>query len=177
MMNLKKCLVVLSLSFFPLISQAVTPSAQVGFSPEGSARELVLSVINSSSKSIRMMAYSFTAPDIAKALVRAKERGVDVKIVVDEKGNRGRSSIAAMNYIVNHNIPLRTNSTYAIMHDKLIVSDGETVETGSFNFTSSAERRNSENAAVIWNMPQFAKMYLDHWQSRWNEGSDYHSSY
>lgn len=43
------------------------------------------------------MAYSFTAPDIMKALVAAKKRGVDVKIVIDERGNTGRASIAAMN--------------------------------------------------------------------------------
>lgn len=53
------------------------------------------------------MAYSFTAPDIMKALVAAKKRGVDVKIVIDERGNTGRASIAAMNYIANSGIPLR----------------------------------------------------------------------
>lgn len=48
---------------------AVEPSVQVGYSPEGSARVLVLSAIDSAKTSIRMMAYSFTAPDIMKALV------------------------------------------------------------------------------------------------------------
>lgn len=51
---------------------AVEPSVQVGYSPEGSARVLVLSAIDSAKTSIRMMAYSFTAPDIMKALVAAK---------------------------------------------------------------------------------------------------------
>ena len=41
---------------------AVEPSVQVGYSPEGSARVLVLSAIDSAKTSIRMMAYSFTAP-------------------------------------------------------------------------------------------------------------------
>jgi hypothetical protein len=51
----------------------VEPSVQVGYSPEGSARVLVLSAIDSAKTSIRMMAYSFTAPDdIMKALVAAK---------------------------------------------------------------------------------------------------------
>ena len=59
-------------------------SAQVGFSPEGTAQQLVINVIGSAKDNIRMMAYSFTAPDIMKALIAAKRRGVDVKIVVDE---------------------------------------------------------------------------------------------
>lgn len=175
--RMKKSISVVLLSLLPLFCQAETPSAQVGFSPEGSARVLVLNVIRSAKTSIRMMAYSFTAPDIMKELVNAKKRGVDVKIVIDEKGNRGKSSVAAMNYIANNGIPLRTNATYPIQHDKVIIVDGESVETGSFNYTASAEKRNSENAAVIWHMPQFASYYTAHWNSRWNEGQDYRSSY
>lgn len=44
-------------------------SAQVGFSPEGTAQQLVINVIGSAKDNIRMMAYSFTAPDIMKALI------------------------------------------------------------------------------------------------------------
>lgn len=70
---------------------AVEPSVQVGYSPEGSARVLVLSAIDSAKTSIRMMAYSFTAPDIMKALVAAKKRGVDVKIVIGEPASARRA--------------------------------------------------------------------------------------
>ncbi|SUH85965.1 endonuclease [Salmonella enterica subsp. enterica serovar Panama] len=70
---------------------AVEPSVQVGYSPEGSARVLVLSAIDSAKTSIRMMAYSFTAPDIMKALVAAKKRGVDVKIVIGEPASARRT--------------------------------------------------------------------------------------
>lgn len=156
---------------------AVEPSVQVGYLPEGSARVLVLSAIDSAKTSIRMMAYSFTAPDIMKALVAAKKRGVDVKIVIDERGNTGRASIAAMNYIANSGIPLRTDSNFPIQHDKVIIVDNVTVETGSFNFTKAAETKNSENAVVIWNMPKLAESFLEHWQDRWNQGRDYRSSY
>ncbi len=61
-------------------------------------------------------------------------------------------------------------------HDKHFVVDGETVETGSYNFSDSAARRDSENAVVIWNCPATAKAFLDHWQSRWNQGVDYQPS-
>ncbi|EOH3003455.1 phospholipase D-like domain-containing protein, partial [Citrobacter freundii] len=64
------------------------------------------------------------------ALVAAKKRGVDVKIVIDERGNTGRASIAAMNYIANSGIPLRTDSDFPIQHDKVIIVDNVTVETG-----------------------------------------------
>ncbi|RYF40322.1 MAG: phospholipase D family protein, partial [Cytophagaceae bacterium] len=51
----------------------------MGFSPEGTGRLLVLNTIGSAQQSIRMMAYSFTDPDVMKALIAAHQRGVDVK--------------------------------------------------------------------------------------------------
>lgn len=168
-------LVCLSLS---CIQPAVAaPSVQVGFSPEGSALQLVLKTIESAQHEIRLMGYAFTSPEVVSALVRAKRRGVDVRIVLDEKGNRSKASQAAMNVVVNAGIPLRTNGRYAIMHDKVIIVDNHTVEAGSFNYTRSAASRNSENVLVFNEVPEVAQTYLQHWQSRWDGGTDWHSSY
>lgn len=154
-----------------------TPSIQTAFSPERGALQLVLSTIGSASQSIRMMGYSFTSPEVVRALVDAHRRGVEVKIVLDEKGNRNKASVAAMNLVAGAGIPLRTNDRYAIMHDKVIIVDGHTVETGSFNYTRAGARRNSENVLVIREMPEVASHYLAHWQSRWNEGADWKPTY
>lgn len=81
---------VLAFSSLPSIA-ADSPSVQVGFSPEGSAQTLVIGAIDSAQSSIRMMAYSFTAMDIMQALVKAKNRGVDVKIVIGVVCGRGRN--------------------------------------------------------------------------------------
>jgi len=59
------------------------------------------------------------------------------------------------------------------LHDKFIVTEGRTVETGSFNYTRAGGRRNSENALVIGDMPEFADRNLQHWQSRWDAGTPY----
>ena len=156
---------------------AYAASIETGFSPEGTALQLVLKTIESAQHEIRLMGYSFTSPEVVSALVRAKHRGVDVKIVLDEKGNRSKASQAAMNIVVNAGIPLRTNGRYAIMHDKVIIVDNHTVEAGSFNYTRSAASRNSENVLVINEVPEVAQTYLQHWQSRWDGGTDWHSSY
>lgn len=58
----------------PSFAMIDTPSVKVGFSPEGSASALVLDTINSAESSIRMMAYSFTDPDVMHALAKAKTR-------------------------------------------------------------------------------------------------------
>ncbi|MDU5837902.1 MAG: phospholipase D family protein [Pantoea sp.] len=162
---------------FSAAASADTPSLDVGFSPEGSAQQLVLRTLDDAQESIRLMGYSFTSPEIVKSLVAARQRGVDVRVVVDDRGNRSKASQAAMNVVVNAGIPLRTNSQYKIMHDKVIITDGQNVELGSFNYTRSAAESNSENALVVRGVPALAQTYLTHWQSRWDEGSDWKSAY
>lgn len=153
----------------PSISHA-EPSIQVGFSPEGSARQLVLKTIGNATHSIRMLAYAFQAQDIMQALVDAKKRGVDIRVVVDKKRNQGGASKTAMQFVMCNGIELRTNDHFHLHHDKTIIVDDNTVETGSFNFAQSAETANSENVVVIRGIPSVTRQYLMHWQSRWERG-------
>lgn len=165
----------ISLTFllgFPSLSYA-EPSVQVGFSPEGTARKLVLETITGAKKSIQILAYAFQAPDIMQALVDAKGRGVEVRVVIDKKRNSGNTSKAAMNFVTSHGVELRTSDQFHLHHDKTIIADGNTVETGSFNFAPSAETANSENVVVIRDMPDVSRQYIAHWQSRWDLGKPY----
>ena len=59
------------------------------------------------------------------------------------------------------------------MHDKFIVVDGVTVETGSFNFTSAAERSNAENVVVLRGVPDVAAKYEENWAKLWGESEPY----
>lgn len=153
------------------------PLIESAFSPDAGSETLVLKVIHTAHDSIRLAAYSFTSPAIVRALLNAKRRGVDVRVVVDDRGNRSKASVAALNLLVNAGIPTRTLSAYAIHHDKFIVSDGKHVQTGSFNYSKAAAKSNSENVLVIWHHPEIAAAYLQHWQNRYDQGKEYHSSY
>lgn len=156
----------------PCMSYA-QPNVQVGFSPEGSAQKLVLETIGNAKQSIQMLAYAFQAPDIAQALVDAEKRGVEVRVVVDKKRNRNKPSKKAMDFVTRYGVELRTNDHYHIHHDKTLIVDGNTVQTGSFNYAPSAEKVNSENVVVIRDMPEVSRQYVEHWQSRWNLGKPY----
>lgn len=149
------------------------PSVTTGFSPEGSAEQLVLSTLSHARESIRLMGYSFTSPEVVDGLIQAKRRGVDVKVVLDKKGNDNRSAQVAIKLLFSADIPVRMVSAFRIMHDKVIVTDGRNVETGSYNYTRSAAANNSENVLLIKDMPSLAEQYLAHWQSRWNMGTDW----
>lgn len=154
-----------------------TPQIETGFSPDGDAERLILKVINSSTRELRLAAYSFTSPKIVQALIKAKKRGVDVRVVVDDSGPKSKSGVAALNLLTSAHIPARTNGEYAIHHDKYIIVDGEHVQTGSFNYSQAAASSNSENVIVVWHNPQLAASYARHWQSRYAEGVDFKMAY
>lgn len=73
-------------------ADASEPSVRAGFSPGGSAEAMVLGVIDRAQTEIRLAGYSFTSPEVATALVRARSRGVDMRVVIDEKANQNRKN-------------------------------------------------------------------------------------
>jgi phosphatidylserine/phosphatidylglycerophosphate/cardiolipin synthase-like enzyme len=162
---LKKLLLVsICLSARPVLATQIT----VGFSPSGQAEACVLNVINSATTRIDMAAYSFTSKPIARALIKASERGVKVRVVADEKDN-AHSRYSAVYTMMQHHIPVRLDGHYAIMHNKFLVADNSTTETGSFNYTASADKRNAENALVVRDQTQLAGVYETEFERLWQE--------
>jgi phosphatidylserine/phosphatidylglycerophosphate/cardiolipin synthase-like enzyme len=142
------------------------PAIDTGFSPEGSAERLVLNAICTARRSVHLSAYSFTSPAIVRALIDAQRRGVDVAVVADQKSNlvedRSGKGRIALDLLSGAGVRVRVIDVYPIHHDKFMVIDGESVETGSFNYTTSAARYNSENAVVMWHVPLVAQAYQQH---------------
>lgn len=154
-----------------------TAQIEVGFSPEGSAERLVIKAINASTQRLRVAAYVFTSPTVVRALVEAKQRGVDVQVVVDKSSPKVKSSASALNLLVNAGIPVGVNAKYAIFHDKYIVIDEQHLQTGSFNYSRAAAKSNSENVIVIWHNPELAAAYERQWRDRFAESRPYRRSY
>src|SRR5208283_3803153 len=84
-------------------------------------------------RTVLVQAYSFTSAPIAKALVDAHKRGVDVEVVLDKSQKTEKYSSA--DFLAHAGIPTKIDSKHAIAHNKIMVIDSATVITGSFNFT------------------------------------------
>ena len=66
-------------------------------------------------------------------------------------------------FLYNQRIPTKIDAQHAIAHNKVMIIDGETVITGSFNFTKAAEERNAENLLIIHDK-KLAERYIKNWQ-------------
>lgn len=156
---------------------ALPPGATVavGFSPEGTSEAVVLAAIHEAASgggehTLLVAGYEFTSLDIARAVVEAKDSGARVAVVVDPTENQKRASKVA--YLVQHGVPVREDHRVEMLHDKYLVVDGETLETGSLNYTvAAASDRHAENALVLRHVPKLAGCYIGHWKRIWDESS------
>jgi phosphatidylserine/phosphatidylglycerophosphate/cardiolipin synthase-like enzyme len=146
-------------------------STQAAFSPSPEAVKLVERTIRKAEQTIDVAAYYFTSQKIADALVAAHERGVEVRVLLDK--GQGKRHYRAVQSLHEAGIPIRINRRYAIMHNKYLIIDKKTVETGSFNYTDNAEQRNAENVIVIKNNVTLAKRFMQDWDRLWSEGEEY----
>ncbi len=111
-----------------------------------------------------VQAYSFTSKSIAKSLIEAKERGVDIKVILDESQTSSKHSV--INELFEHKIPIWIDFKPAIAHSKVIIIDDQKVITGSFNFSDAAQQRNAENLLIITGDPTLVEQYVENWKDR-----------
>jgi phosphatidylserine/phosphatidylglycerophosphate/cardiolipin synthase-like enzyme len=134
---------------------------EVCFSPHGECTNAIISELNKAKNSALVQAYSFTSAPIAKALLDAFKRGVKVEVILDKSQKTQKYSSAT--FFFNAGIPTRIDAAHKVAHNKMMVIDGETVITGSFNFTNAAEEKNAENLLIIHDR-KLAEKYVKNWQ-------------
>lgn len=130
-----------------------SPSSIQGpyFSDRDRIADRIISAINRTRHTLDIAAYSITQPDITAAIQGAHQRGVKVRIVTDEGQSFNRHSEAG--YLKSIGVPVRLSEGFrgqrSLMHNKFAVFDENLVETGSYNWTTSANSYNFENALFI----------------------------
>lgn len=169
-----KTLFVLTMTFI-LYHSVANADVQVGFSPDGSAERLVLNTLSQATVSIDLVAYAFTSKQVATVLLAAKRRGVDVRVLADKQSASERYS--AVTFLANQGVSVRLNCRYAIQHSKFALIDGETVQTGSLNYTHSAFTRNAENVVVIRGDSAVRQVYQQEFERLWAEGTPLKAHY
>lgn len=134
---------------YPIVTIKNT-QVEVFFSPDDHTGTRLKELLQDAQESIYFLAYSFTSDTLAKVMMERATAGVEVGGVFEESqkesnigGEYGRLRKAGLDVHLDGN-PRN-------MHHKVIIIDGKIVVTGSYNFTSSADRNNDENTLIIHN--------------------------
>lgn len=143
-------------------SQERQPTWEVYFSPRGGCTEAIIKHLDSAKKTVLIQAYSFTSEPIAKALLNAHKKGIRIEVILDK--NQKTAKYSSATFFLNQGIPVRIDRRHAIAHNKVMIIDGETVITGSFNFTKQAEEKNAENLLIIRDK-KLSEIYIKNWEN------------
>lgn len=84
-------------------------------------------------------------------------------MILDRSQRTERYSSAT--FLDNSGLGPLIDGRHAIAHNKVMVIDGKTVITGSFNFTKAAEQSNAENVLIIHDASlaiKYEKNWHDH---------------
>ena len=151
----------------PEVSIAAVPeSLDVCFTPGQSCLPKVIKYIDNAKTSILLLGYSFTSKPITQALIQAKKRGVNVRIVLDHSQHYQKYSKEVIQVLLNKQMDVRFDHTVKIAHNKVLVIDNLQTVTGSYNWTHSAEFKNAENLVFIKSQ-EVAKKYAMYFEGRW----------
>jgi len=164
------CLTIFVTQALSPFSVEINSRVAVFFSPKGGCTEAVVEELGKARETVLVQAYSFTSAPIAKALVEAHQRGVRVEVLLDKSQRTERYSSAT--FLIHAGISTFIDARHAIAHNKVMVIDGQTVLTGSFNFTKAAEERNAENLLVLRGR-ELASKYTANWRDHRQHSEPY----
>ncbi|KAF1041745.1 MAG: Phospholipase D [Herbaspirillum frisingense] len=158
----------------PVLAKEASPpvmaaqgTVQAAFAPWDDIESLIVGQLDSAHRQVLVQAYLLTSRPITDALVAARKRGVDVRVLMDG-GQLDKNSTERLRQLRAAGIPVWLETDYRNAHNKVIVIDATlasaTVITGSFNFTWSAQHKNAENILVLGKNPSLAARYAANWQ-------------
>ena len=164
------CAVLPAQAFQAPADTATATGIQVFFTPGDDAAGNIIKAISSAKQQVLVQAFSFTHPGIAKALIAAHRRGIDVRLIADLDQTRKirRNQIAA---IAASGVPVWLDGEHTGAHNKVMIIDAGSaniadvgVITGSYNFTNAAQYKNAENVLLIRGNRSLARAYERNWQ-------------
>ncbi len=128
----------------PAPSQGASSQSLIVLPDDGVA--VVLELIERAQESIRLKIYLMTYRDIRAALIRAANRGVDVRVIIEKNPTGGGdSNQISYDELVDGGVSVKwAPATFRLTHEKSLVIDDREALFGTFNYTVSSFSSNRE---------------------------------
>ena len=146
------------------ISLSTLAKTEVHFSLYDNPQKEIIKNINQAQAFINIAMYIFTDKEIALPLVKARERGVKVRLYLDQ--DQVDYQYSQSRFLVQKGIKTRISTNNYIMHNKFAIIDSRILLTGSYNWTFSANNRNDENLMII-DDPETIEIFQNQFEKLW----------
>ena len=145
----------------------LAPTADLITTTQTGMETALLTLINNASTSLDLAIYGLNRQSVIDALIAAHNRGVTVRVVGDDEA----ATVSYQPYyqmLTAAGIPIVTDTSLStIQHNKFLVVDGQTVWTGSTNWTDTGFTLNANNSIVITDTI-LAAVYTTEFTEMWN---------
>jgi phosphatidylserine/phosphatidylglycerophosphate/cardiolipin synthase-like enzyme len=121
-------------------------------------------MIDSTQTTLDIAAFEFNNEVLTQAILRAKARGVTVRVVTDNENGTQDTKDTSLARFVEAGIPVVDDGRSALMHNKFMIFDSQYVLTGSWNYTVNDTYRNNNNALLLR-----SQRAVDNYQTEFNE--------
>lgn len=133
---------------------------KVYFPSVDNCTDQIVQLIDRANSTLKIAIYSFTLEPIANAIIRANDRGVNIKIIIEPTQD---TQYSVSGRLISNGIQVFEDHGSGIMHDKVMIVDSTYVVTGSFNWSNNAQDNNAENLLIIRNQ-SVVRAYEDEWE-------------
>ncbi|CRX39450.1 phospholipase D-like domain-containing protein [Estrella lausannensis] len=124
----------------------------------------VQKLIDGAKKTIRIAMYTWTREDFAQSCAKAKQRGVDVEVVLDRSVIQ-RTPNPVIQALVKGRVPTLIYQGPGLLHHKFLYVDSTKLLTGSANWTKAAFTQNRESNILLEELTPEQKETLEKlWQ-------------
>ena len=124
-------------------------TVEVYYGPDDAPLDRLMTLYRHATRYLYVAVYGLTSPRAVEAMVAAKKRGVDVRMITDRQRTEDVKQRTALQTLQLAGIPILVNEHDGLMHLKQVVIDDEVNTTGSMNHTTSGDRYNDERLDVI----------------------------
>jgi phosphatidylserine/phosphatidylglycerophosphate/cardiolipin synthase-like enzyme len=107
--------------------------------------EAMLHDLDVAHKTVELATFDFDIPSVADALLRAAERGVIVRLIVDSENLQTPEVAEQTGGLQRAGVAVHFDRREPFMHDKFVVIDQAVAWTGSWNLTDNDTFRNNNN--------------------------------
>lgn len=133
--------------------------------------DLTVKLIDASLSSADIAMFSITMKDAPAALLRARDRGVRVRVLLNEAHVFPKADKEIKRLLAAGGVEVRTlrgTRSYGVNHNKIGVYDGAVASLGSYNWTFGATFFNFEDLLVARH-PVYVRGYVNYFEWMWSK--------
>jgi len=128
-------------------------------------------IISQARSSVDIVMYSINLKDNVEAIQSAADRGVKIRLIIDEAHVYKNPSSLVKKLMQDSRVEMRTlrgTRSYGVNHNKIVIADRQILTAGSYNWTYGATYNNEENSIVL-TKPLYVNGYNEYFEWMWGK--------